>query len=458
MTYAESVRALFSLGRELAAPQQARVQKFGLENISILAEELGQPQRAAPCAHIAGTNGKGSTAAMVESILRAAVLRTGLYTSPHLERINERIRINGENISDEDFAAAWSQVHAAIESLMASGKLAGHPTFFECVTAMTFLAFAQHKVDFAVYEVGLGGRLDATNIVQPEVAIITPVDFDHENFLGHSIEEIAAEKAGIIKPGAWVVSASERREARGVIAKRCAEMGARLVEPDSAADLDNIQNDSGYYRADALFRHASKKITLAPGLPGRFQLGNALTAAIAARLVAERGFPIHDDAIERGIATAKWPGRLERLGTRPDTYLDGAHNPSGARELRKFWDENYAGRRIFLVYGAMRDKAVDEIAGLLFPRADTVILTEPRQPRAVSAPLLAEMTSHHAKRTLVVRDPTEALEIAIKMAGAENAVFATGSLYLVGDLRNHWRRRSNANSQHADGDASSKTP
>lgn len=457
MTYDESVRALFSLGRELAAPQQARVQKFGLENISILAEELGQPQRAAPCAHIAGTNGKGSTAAMVESILRAAGMHTGLYTSPHLERINERIRINGENISDEHFAAAWARVHAATESLMASGKLAAHPTFFECVTAMAFLAFAQHNVDFAVYEVGLGGRLDATNIVEPEVAIITPVDFDHENFLGHSIEEIAAEKAGIIKPGAWVVSASERREARAVIAKRCAEMDARLVELDSAADLDNIQNDSGHYRADALFTHSSKKITLAPGLPGRFQLRNALSAAIAARLLAERGFPINDDAIERGIAAAKWPGRLERLGTHPDTYLDGAHNPSGARELLKFWDENYADRRIFLVYGAMRDKAVDEIAGLLFPRADTVILTEPRQPRAVSAPLLAEMTSHHAKRTLVVRDPADALETAVKMAGTKSAVFATGSLYLVGDLRTHWRKRSNANSQPADGGVSSKT-
>ncbi len=165
MTYEESVRALLSLGRELAAPQQARVQKFGLANITILAQALGQPQRSSPCAHIAGTNGKGSTAAMLESILRAAGLRTGLYTSPHLERINERIRINGENISDQEFAAAWSRVHASIESLLASGKLTAHPTFFECVTAIAFLAFAEHQVDFAIYEVGLGGRLDATNIV-----------------------------------------------------------------------------------------------------------------------------------------------------------------------------------------------------------------------------------------------------------------------------------------------------
>jgi dihydrofolate synthase / folylpolyglutamate synthase len=441
MTYDESVRALYSLGRELAAPQQARVQKFGLENISILAEALGQPQRAAPCAHIAGTNGKGSTAAMLESILRTADLLTGLYTSPHLERINERIRINGENISDEDFAAAWTRVHTAIEALMAAGKLTAHPTFFECVTAMAFLTFARQTVDFAVYEVGLGGRLDATNIVVPEIAIITPVDFDHENFLGHSIAEIAAEKAGIIKPGAWVVSASERPEARAVIAKRCAEMDARLVEVDSAARLEEVQNENGYYLAAAMFTHSRKNLKLAPALPGRFQLRNALTAAIGACLLAERGFPINDEAIERGIASAKWPGRLERVGSHPDTYLDGAHNPSGARELLKFWDENYSDRRIFLVYGAMRDKAVDEIAGLLFPRADTVILTEPRQPRAVSAPLLAEMTGHLAKHFQVIPDPAKALETAIELANSTSAIFATGSLYLVGDLRAYWHRR-----------------
>src|SRR5271156_2817364 len=234
MTYEESVRALFSLGRELAAPQQARVQKFGLANITILAEDLGQPQRSSPCVHIAGTNGKGSTAAMLESILRAAGLRTGLYTSPHLERINERIRINGENISDEDFATVWTRVRSSIESLMAMGKLSAHPTFFECVTAMAFLAFAKLGVDFAVYEVGMGGRFDATNIVAPEVAVITPIDFDHENYLGHSIEEIAGEKAGIIKQGGWVVSAAGNPQARAVIAERSRDLNARLVEVDAA--------------------------------------------------------------------------------------------------------------------------------------------------------------------------------------------------------------------------------
>jgi len=450
MNYDASVRALLALGRELSAPRQparsdsagAHVQKFGLENITSLSAVLGDPHRAVRCAHIAGTNGKGSTAAMLESILRAAGLRTGLYTSPHLERINERIRIGGENISDEDFAAAWTRVHAAIESLIASAKLAAHPTFFECVTAMAFLSFAKHAVDFAVYEVGLGGRLDSTNIVAPEVAVITSIDFDHENFLGHSIEEIAREKAGIIKPGALVVSSAERPQARAVIAQRCAEMEARLVEVDAAWRLDDVRASSdGCYRAVAASTNSGVQIVLEPPLAGRFQLRNALTAAAAARLLAERGFPVTDVAIARGIAAVRWPGRLERISERPAVYLDGTHNTAGARELLKFWEENLAGRRIWLVYGAMRDKAVDEIAGLLFPAAEAVILTEARQPRAISAPLLAEMAGHHARKFSVVSDPFEALDRAIAMAQPEDAVFATGSLYLVGDLRSRLAKR-----------------
>jgi len=442
MNYAESVRSLMALGRELSAPQQARVQKFGLENITILSAGLGNPHKAVPCVHIAGTNGKGSTAAMLESILRAAGLRTGLYTSPHLERINERIRINGEDISDESLAVAWTRVRASIELLMAAGKLAAHPTYFECLTAMAFFAFAQQGVDFAVYEVGLGGRLDATNIVSPEVAIITPVDFDHENFLGHSIEEIAGEKAGIIKPGLWVVSSGERPEPRAVIARRCAELGVRLVEVDSAWQIESVWASDGCYSATVSSADSSKRITVEPPLPGRFQIRNALAAATASYLLAERGFSTNDEAVPRGIATVRWPGRLERLSHQPAVYLDGTHNPAGARELLKFWEENFRGRRILLVYGAMRDKAVDEIAGLLFPRADSVILTEPRQPRAISAPLLAEITGHLAVQSTVVQDPGEALERALGMAGPDDVIFATGSLYLAGDLRGYWSRRS----------------
>jgi dihydrofolate synthase/folylpolyglutamate synthase len=449
MNYEESVRSLLALGRELAAPQQARVQKFGLENITLLEADLGNPHRTIPCAHIAGTNGKGSTAAILESILRSAGLHTGLYTSPHLERINERIRLNGEPVSDEIFADAWTRVHATIESLMASGKLIAHPTYFECVTAMAFLIFVEQRIDFAIYEVGLGGRLDSTNIVTPEVAIITPIDFDHENFLGHSITEIAAEKAGIIKPGATVVSSVVRPEARAVIAQKCAEMRARLADIDEEWLQEEKPPADGFYRAVATSKDSCAKLTIAPSLPGHFQLRNSLAAATAARVLSKGGnFKVDNKAIERGIASVHWPGRLERLSENPAVYLDGAHNPAGARELLEFWQRDLAGRRIILVYGAMRDKAVDEIAGLLFPYAHQVILTEPQQPRAISAALLSDMTSHLTSHLCTIRDPTEALECAIEVAGEHGAVFVAGSLYLVGELRAFWRSRKLAMKRH----------
>lgn len=449
MNYEESVTSLLALGKELAAPRQpersdapdARVRKFDLENIRVLAAHLDSPHRAVPCVHITGTNGKGSTAAMLESILRAAGLATGLFTSPHLERINERIQFNGVPIPDGDFADEFARVHEAIESLLASGELAAHPTYFECVTAMAFDAFARRPVDFAVYEVGMGGRLDSTNIVQPEVAVITQIDFDHENYLGHSIAQIAAEKGGIIKPGGWVVSSVERAEARAVIARRAAELDARLVETEAAWRVEQTTSLDGCYRVVATPANSNKPLAFDIPLPGRFQVRNAVAAATAARLLTSRGFPVSDEAICQGIAKVRWPGRLEKLGDSPAVFLDGTHNPSGARELVAFWEEHMREKRIWLVYGAMRDKPVDEIAGLLFPRAHEVILTEPGQSRAISASLLCEMTEHLARKTRIIADPAEALDWAVSSAQPEDAVFATGSLYLVGDLRRHWFRR-----------------
>jgi len=456
MTYEDAVRYLLTLGRELASPQQARAAKFNLRNITALAERLGDPHHAYPSVHVAGTNGKGSTAAMMESILRAAGLRAGLYTSPHLERINERLRLDGEDIADDEFAESFTRLHALIEALLASGALTAHPTYFECLTAMAMEWFGRCQADCVVFEVGMGGRLDSTNIVQPEVAVITQIDFDHEDFLGHSIEEIASEKAGIIKPGGWVVSAAERPEARAIITRRCAEMDARLVEVDAAYRVESLRSvagpdgiAAGCYRAVVRVAHSTRRMEIELPLPGRFQVRNAVTALAAARLLAERGFPIDDAAIARGIAMVRWPGRLERLQTRPAVYLDGTHNPAGARELLAFWEEYFSAWRIHLVYGAMRDKAVDEITGLLFPRAATVILTQPRQPRAISAEALATMTRHLAQRAEVVADPGDALTRALQLAAPDDAVFATGSLYLAGDLRRWWFSRGERLAQPA---------
>jgi len=441
MNYEAAVRYLLSLGRELAAPTQAAAAKFDLENIKVLAERLGRPHRVYPSAHIAGTNGKGSTAAFLESILRHAGFRTGLNTSPHLERINERIRINGGEISDAIFAATFTRIQLVIEELLAAGKLRAHPTYFECVTAMAFECFASQRVEFGVFEVGLGGRLDATNILLPAVTIITRIDFDHENFLGHSLREIASEKAGILKPGVPVVLAEQHPEAREVILARAAELGCPVIEPAQIFRLDRESAHSGALHAHVTEVSSGTSFELAPSLPGRFQLENALNALAAARHLQSLGFLISHQAITQGIASTTWPGRLEKLQSNPDVYLDGAHNPAAARELATFLEQNFAGRKIWLLYGALRDKAVDEVAGQLFPHAREVIFTEPRTSRAVSAPRLAEIAAHHAASFTVLSSAEQALDLALAEAAPGDAIFITGSLYLVGQLRQYWKSR-----------------
>jgi dihydrofolate synthase / folylpolyglutamate synthase len=442
MNYDAAVRCLLSLGRELAAPTQAAAAKFDLENITVLAQRLGRPDRAYPSAHIAGTNGKGSTAAFLESILRHAGFRTGLNTSPHLEKINERIRLNSEEISDAAFAETFARVQSVIEELLAKGRLRAHPTYFECVTAMAFEYFSRTEAEFGVFEVGLGGRLDATNILTPAVSIITRIDFDHENFLGHSLPEIAGEKAGILKEGVPVVVAEQHQEAREVIRARARELHCPVMETNVAYRIENSVMEEGCARALVTRIASGRSIEIAPQLRGGFQLQNALTAAAAAHVLQRQGFRIPAQAIREGIAATVWPGRLEKLHSQPDVYLDGAHNPAAARELASFWQQELAGRKILLLYGALRDKSVDEIAGILFPHAAEVIFTEPRTSRAISASQLSEIAAHHASRSSVIADAEQAFDYLFSRAAPQDAVFVTGSLYLVGQLRHYWKQRA----------------
>jgi dihydrofolate synthase/folylpolyglutamate synthase len=325
---------------------------------------------------------------------------------------------------------------------LAEGELRAHPTYFECVTAMAFAFFAAERVEFGIFEVGLGGRLDATNILAPVVTILTRIDFDHENFLGHSLEEIASEKAGILKPGVPVIIAAEQRaEAHRVIVDRAKKLGCPIMDTAVAYRAHDITLDAGCVRASVTELATGWSKEIAPRLPGRFQLDNAVNAIAAARLLVASGLRISDDAIAHGIADAVWPGRLEKLQSKPDIYLDGAHNPSAARELATFLAENFAGRNIRLLFGAMRDKAVDEIAGMLFPLATEVIFTEPRNPRAISAPQLAEISAHYAVGSKIIPDAEKALEYAIAQSGPNDAIFISGSLYLVGQLREAWKNR-----------------
>ncbi|MBI3896269.1 MAG: bifunctional folylpolyglutamate synthase/dihydrofolate synthase [Acidobacteria bacterium] len=439
MDYSTATRYLISLGNEVraSASNSVHAAKLGLENITVLLDDLDRPQDSFPSVLVAGTNGKGSVAAMLEAVLRAAGLRSGLYTSPHLVEITERIQLAGQPIPPEEFAALFTVLLARIEKLLAAGRLRFHPTYFECLTTMAMEYFRQQECGLAVLEVGMGGRLDATNVAAPHVAVITPIDFDHERFLGHSITAIASEKAGIIKPGSVVVSAASHPEAVEVIRAKADQQGARLIETWQEYSAEEVWSKGGQY----CFRARDRQGLAFPvelSLRGRHQIANALAVVAAARELSLQGFPISAQAIQEGLATAQWPGRLELVQEKPPVYLDGAHNPAGARSLVRFWEENFPGWRILLVYGAMRDKAVAEIAEILFPRAAAVVLTQPRQFRAAAPETIRDLASHLNPGISIEHSPEAALVTAIAMAGPQDVIFVTGSLYLVGDIKRRW--------------------
>lgn len=428
MTYPESVRFLYSLGNEV------KTAKLGLDRIRTLLESLGNPQQRFRSVHVAGTNGKGSTCAMIESGLRAGGIRTGLFTSPHLIEPTERIRISGFPAGREEFAAAFDCVHEAAENLLARDALDMHPTYFETVTAMAFLLFNRMKVQMAVVEVGLGGRLDATNVISPELAVITPVDFDHESLLGKSLAAIASEKAGILKPGVPAVFSAQRPEAEAVLEER-AHVRAIEVTRSRAWKAESLKlHPRGSSFIAAGLRHARMEQVAIPiecPLAGEHQIENALVSVIA---LDRLGVPI--ESIRNGVAATKWPGRLERISERPEIVLDGAHNPAGARALAAYIERFYSGRRVCLIYGAMQDKAVAEMTSTLFPLAADVIVTRPNQSRAVAPETIAGMVDHPCVR--VAADLAVALALArgIASEGTSNAaVFITGSLFLVGEAR-----------------------
>jgi len=428
MNYAECIDNLALLGQEL------RGVKFDLANIRRILEALGHPESKYPSVIVAGTNGKGSTSAILASILTCAGYRTGLYTSPHLVRVNERIRVDGREVSDDDFALAFSEVERVISALRASGALDEHPSFFEFLTATGFVHFARAPVNFAVLEVGMGGRLDATNAVEPEVAVITNVELDHTEYLGTTHAAIAAEKAGVIRPRKAVISGSTHPAAVDVIRRRSADLGAELVELPVLARLVNVRPHQGRYHFDLALNGTQFSSLTAP-LAGRFQMENVSAAVAAAWKLGERGWNIPQAAIVQGLARARWPGRLEVCGERPLTLLDGAHNPAAAQAVADFVSGELAGRPLALVYASMRDKAIEAIADLLFPLAFEVYLTRTEQTRAATPEeILARVRSRPA-RLEIEPDPVRAVESARRNTPANGVVLAAGSLFLVGAIK-----------------------
>jgi dihydrofolate synthase/folylpolyglutamate synthase len=411
MNYPESVRFLYALGNEI------KTAKFGLDRIRTVLEALDDPQRGIRFVHVAGTNGKGSTCAMIDAALRAAGQRTGLFTSPHLVEPTERIRIGGTPVTADRFARAFERVHAASEGLLATGKIDLHPTYFETVTAMAFELFGESDLDRVVLEVGLGGRLDATNVIEPELCVITPIDFDHEQFLGNTIEAIAGEKAGILKPGVPAVFARQRPEAERVLVDTAARLGCPF-RSTADAQVTDIEMDARGSR----FKVNGRELVCP--LAGQHQVENAITAALAA---CQLGAPAD------GIAQTVWPGRLEHLADMPEIILDGAHNPAGARALAAYIQRYYSGRRIWIVYGSMRDKAVEEITGTLFPLASEVVVTAPHFGRALRPEAVRVIWPGANIRA--TEDLAGALALVRAEARYTDAIFITGSLFVVGEAR-----------------------
>ena len=428
MNFAESVSYLYSLGNEVLA------MKLGLETVRALAETLDNPQQEFPAIHIAGTNGKGSTAAMTEAILRSAGYRVGLYTSPNLISITERYRVNGQDISESDFARQATVVRQAGEKLVADGKLEAPPTFFEQVTMIAYLHFAENKVDLAVLEVGMGGRLDATNICQPEVTAITSISFDHQQYLGNTLAEIASEKAGIIKVNLPVIVAPQPAEAMQALVAQAEKLNAPLVSV--AGESFTVKpGSSGRYRL--LYRNYDVLLNLR----GRHQIENAMTAILIAEQLRKLGWNIKEQAIEDGVSSAVWPGRLQLIESAKlpaPILVDGAHNPAGAETLRNFLVEAYAGIPITLVFGAMADKSSVEMAEVLFPIARQLILTKANNPRAASPQSIAEQTKTLRQDLVCTPHLAEALPNALDAAAhvtpADGLIVVCGSLYLAGEL------------------------
>ncbi len=443
MSYDTAVASMFALGHELAHTPS---NKFDLAHMRVLLAAMHNPEQKFPSVLIAGTNGKGSTAATLASILRASGLKTGLYTSPHLIRINERIRVNGEDIPNDNFAELHGEVDRVAENLVERKELPWHPSFFEMMTAIAFAHFARERLDIAVLEVGMGGRLDATNVVEPLVSVITDISLDHQKFLGDTVGEISGEKVGIIRRGGVVVTLPQQPEANDVIGNTILDLDAvgvsavQYVPPVSPGSTEYLLPNTQASDAQRLqypLQVMGKQILVETPLVGRHQLRNVALAIAAAEEVSKKGLAgITAESIERGIRETHWPGRFQVVpptANRPEIVLDVAHNPAGAWALRSALSERCGDRPLIFIFGAMRDKAISEMTEILFPLAARVIATRPENPRSASPEEIAQAANRTGTEIETVAEVRTAIDRALEIAAKESIVVVTGSIYLVGE-------------------------
>lgn len=422
MQFQEAVNYLLSLGHETLTI------KLGLRNTELLLNALDNPERQFPSVQIAGTNGKGSTATIFDSICRAAGIRTGLYTSPHLVSITERIKLSGSEITRKDFAACATAVRDVSEQLLRDKEIEALPTFFEQLTAIALLAFRNSGIELAILETGLGGRLDSTTAANASVVAITQIALDHQEYLGPTLEAIAAEKAAIIRPGVSAVLATQPPEALEVLLHRCEETGIVPILANRSHVIEDTTPDGLFRVTFVTATNRYEKVWL--GLRGEHQIDNAAVAIHLAELLQIPASPI-----VAGISDTKHPGRLELIPHLPAFLIDGAHNPAGAKSLRAYLDD-FASRPLTLVFGAMRDKQLEEIGELLFSSADLLVLTTVANPRSATIEMLKPIASRFAHGKILTTDSgADALQVALANTSAEGMICVAGSLYLAGEMR-----------------------
>lgn len=409
--------------------------KFGLDNVRAILASMGNPHQRYPSVLVAGTNGKGSVCAMLTRILTLHGYRAGLYTSPHLVKVEERIRIGEALVSRSRFASLLTRLREKIEQLISGRTLISPPTYFEMLTCLAFLYFEEERVDMAVLEVGMGGRFDATNVARPLVSVITTISPEHQKYLGETLKQIGFEKAGIIKPGVPVVCGETKREAVTAIRRRARELAALFIPVFSRQGrLTDERHGMG-----RRFTYRSDEGTYAytPSLLGVHQGRNAAVAIMAAETLSGLWNPLDKAKIIAGIETARWAGRTEQVSREPFVLLDGAHNEEGAAALRLVILEEVPKPRI-LVFAAMQDKKIERLAEILFPLAERVILTRFPYYKAADPGEIQNRTARFADRLMLEPDPRKAVQTALNLAGRKGAVVVTGSLFLVGEMKKIW--------------------
>jgi len=410
---------------------------YSLEHLEELLKRMGNPQLAAGTIHIAGTKGKGSVAVMIAQVLSDSGYKTGLYTSPHLQTLRERISVDGSLISEAEFAAAMAEVKPFVESLKQDANFR-QLTYFEALTALAFVYFKKKQLDFQVLEVGLGGRLDATNVAIPFVCIITPISLDHTQILGNTIGEIAREKAGIIKSGCWVVISPQPKEAAEVIANICHEKEAKVVQVGKDVIWHKISGDLD--QQSLVIEGRMNNYNVSIPLLGDFQLENAAAAVAALEILASQGFSISAANITQGLARVKWPGRFQILQQYPIVLIDGAHNVSSMRGLVNNIKAYFSYKRIFLVFGTSCDKDIPGIVNELVPLSPQVIITRTAHSRAAPLPTLAAEFTKRGIEPEIGETVSEAISRALSLADRTDIICVTGSLFVVAEALNYFSK------------------